>query len=339
MPTYKEAENIRKMVPALLDEEFPKIKGAEMHLLVVNDLPTDGGNDDGTGDIVREAMKKHINLHILEGKKQGLGWAYIRGMKYAVDKLGADAVMEMDADFQHPPRFVKPMVDAYLEGAEYVIGSRYIPGGSVPKEWAFSRRFVSFAGNLFIRLVLLKPSLHDLTTGFRLTKVKGVLDKINLDNLMEPQRFAYKVDLLYQSIKNAQRVKEVPLEFAPRTQEQSKFNPKEMIATFKVAIILGIKDKARFIKFGTVGFVGYLVNAFGLEIFSKFNLAEWLIWTAATELAIISNFILNNIWTFKAEKITGLAQLSKKFVQFNGTSMGALVIQAVFGSLGVFIFF
>src|SRR3989344_7978669 len=111
-----------------------------------------------------------------------------------------------------------------------------------------------------------------------------------------------------------------------------------MIATFKVAIILGIKDKARFIKFGTVGFVGYLVNAFGLEIFSKFNLAEWLIWTAATELAIISNFILNNIWTFKAEKITGLAQLSKKFVQFNGTSIGALVIQAVFGSLGVFIF-
>ncbi len=176
-----------------------------MHLLVVNDLPSDGSSDDGTGDIVRKNIEKYKNLHILEDKKQGLGWAYIRGMKHAMSKLNADAVMEMDADFQHPPEFVKPMVEAYLDGADYVIGSRYIPGGSIPKEWAFFRKAVSFFGNLFIRIVLLKPKIHDLTTGFRLTKVKGVLDKIDLDNLMEPQRFAFKVDLLYQSIKNAKK--------------------------------------------------------------------------------------------------------------------------------------
>jgi dolichol-phosphate mannosyltransferase len=267
-----------------------------------------------------------------------LGYAYIAGFKYGVEKLGADAVMEMDADGQHPPEFVKPMVEAYLNGADYVIGSRYIPGGTIPKEWAFFRKFVSFFGNFYIRLVLLKPSIHDLTTGFRLTKVKGVLDRIDLDNLMEKERFAYKVDLLYQSVKNSKKTVEVPLEFKPRTTDKSKFNMKETVATLKVATILGIKDKAKFIKFGIVGFAGYLVNALGLYFFGKFSWPEPAIWVAATELAIINNFIFNNIWTFKSEKITGLGRLIYKFLQFNLTSGGALVIQAVFGTMGVYLF-
>jgi len=338
MPTYKEKENIQKMIPELFEKYFPKINNAEMHLLIVNDLPGDGGPDDGTGEVVKNAMEKYENLHILEDKKQGLGWAYIRGMKHAKDKLNAGAVMEMDADFQHPPEFVKPMVDAYIGGAEYVIGSRYIPGGSIPKEWAFFRKAISYLGNLFIRIVLVKPKLHDLTTGFRLTKVKGVLDKIDLDNLMEPERFAYKVDLLYQSVKNAKNTQEVPLKFAPRTQDESKFDTKEMISTFKVAIILGIKDKQRFIKFGTVGFMGYVVNATALWFFTKQQFAGPLAWAFSTELAIINNFILNNIWTFKSEKIIGFKKLLYKFLQFNMTSGGALVIQTVFGSISDSVF-
>jgi hypothetical protein len=91
----------------------------------------------------------------------------------------------------------------------------------------FFRKFVSFAGNLYIRLVLLKPGIHDLTTGFRLTRVRGVLEKIDLDNLMEPGRFAHKVDLLYQAIKYSNKIVEVPLEFASRKKEKSKFNTKE----------------------------------------------------------------------------------------------------------------
>jgi dolichol-phosphate mannosyltransferase len=336
MPCYNEKENIKRMIPALVDEEFPKIQNAEMHLLIV-----DGNSPDGTGDIVKEFAKSRKNLHLfLEPEKRGLGMAYIWGFKHAVKELQADAVMEMDADFQHPPRFVKPMVEAYLNGADYVIGSRYIPGGSVPKAWAFSRRFISWAGNMFIRLVLVKPFLHDLTTGFRLTKVKGVLDKIDLDNIRELKRFAYKVDLLYQSIKNAKKVVEVPLEFAPRTQEKSKFDTKEMVATFKLAIILGILDKKRFIKFGIVGFVGYLVNAFGLWLFSGYDhvLPEPVIWGLATEMAIISNFIFNNLWTFRQEQISGLKYLLVKFFQFNLTSGGALLIQIIFGTLGVWAF-
>lgn len=330
MPSYNESENISRMIPALFEEEFPKIKGVEMHLLIVDD-----NSPDGTGKIVQEVMKRHENLHLLEGEKKGLGWAYIRGFKYAVEKLGADAVMEMDADFQHPPRFVKPMVDAYLDGADYVIGSRYIKGGSVPKEWAISRKLVSYLGNLFIRLVLFKPKIHDLTTGFRLTKVKGVLDKIDLDQLMEPQRFAYKVDLLYQSIKNAKKVVEVPLEFAPRTKEQSKFNPKEMVSTFMVAIILGIKDKQRFIKFAVVGGTGFIINFVLLRFFRSLGFSETLNWLFSTEAAIISNYTLNNFWTFSEKRIAGVKNTIIKFLQFNLTSAGALAIQSIFGPLGV----
>lgn len=330
MPTYNEKGNITKMIDTLFKEEFPKISEAEMHLLVVDD-----NSPDGTGEVVKEKMKSHKNLHLLTGEKQGLGWAYIRGMKHAMKELSADAVMEMDADFQHPPRFVKPMVEAYLNGADYCIGSRYIKGGSVPKEWAFSRKAISFLGNLFIRLVLLKPGLHDLTTGFRLTKVEGVLDKIELDNLMEPKRFAYKVDLLYQSIKNSKKVVEVPLEFAPRLEEASKFNPKEMISTFKVAIILGIKDKMKIIKFGTVGFIGFMVNFILIRVFRSFGLPEMVVWFLATEAAIVNNFVFNNIWTFKEAQISGIGKWLQKFLQFNLTSAGALAIQTVFGSLGV----
>lgn len=330
MPAWNEAENISKMVKQLVDIEFPKID-AEMHLLVV-----DNYSKDNTAKIVEEASKKYKYIHVIQqGDKSGLGWAYVRGMEYAIKNLKADAVLEMDADFQHPTRFIKPMVEAYLNGADYAIGSRYVKGGSIPKEWQFSRRAVSYLGNLFIRIVLLKPFLHDLTTGFRLSRVRGVLDQIDLPNLMELNRFAYKVDLLYQCIKLSKKTVEVPLEFAPRTMEKSKFNPKEMISTFKVAIILGIKDKMKIIKFGIVGFTGFIVNYIALRVFRNLGFTETLSWAFSTELAIINNFIFNNIWTFKEQEIRGAKQTIFKFLQFNLTSAGAIIIQSIAGPIGV----
>ncbi|QQG42184.1 MAG: glycosyltransferase family 2 protein [Candidatus Woesebacteria bacterium] len=333
MPAYNEAQNVALMVHELFSKEFPKIDGVEMHLLVVDDF-----SPDGTGDVVKNLMKHHKNLHILQKEKEGLGWAYVRGMQYAMHKLHADAVLEMDADFQHPPRFVKPMVDAYLKGADYAIGSRYIKGGSVPSEWALSRKAVSFFGNLFIRTVLLNFKVHDLTTGFRLSRVKGVLDKIELEKLMDLDRFAYKVDLLYQCLKNSKKTVEVPLEFAARTKEKSKFNWKEMVATFTVAIILGIKDKQRFIKFGIVGGTGFVVNFLGLEILKRFGFTTFMATLLATEAAIISNFIFNNIWTFKDKVITKVSDIFVQFFKFNLSSLFAVIVQPFIVSGAVSIF-
>jgi dolichol-phosphate mannosyltransferase len=329
MPAWNEAGNIKEMIEVLVKEEFPKID-AQMHLLIV-----DNHSKDGMTEIVEKASKTHKNVSIIQQDQKGLGWAYVIGIQYAMKKLNADAVLEMDADFQHPPRFVKPMVDAFLSGADYVIGSRYIKGGSVPKEWETSRKAVSFFGNLFIRLCLVNFKIHDLTTGFRLSRVKGVLDKIDLENLMELNRFAYKVDLLYQCLKNSANTVEVPLAFASRTKEQSKFNYKEMISTFKVAIILGIKDKEKFLKFATVGFIGFLVNFLLLRVFRGLGFSEVVTWILSTEAAIMSNFTLNNIWTFKSETISGIGKLLAKFLQFNLTSAGALLIQSIAGPIGV----
>ena len=333
MAAWNEAENIKRMIDTLFNDVFPGIS-AEMHLLVADNHSTDGMTA-----IVEAEMKQRPNLHIVQqGEAKGLGNAYVVAFKYAMKELGADAVMEMDADGQHPPEFVKPMVEAYLNGADYVIGSRYIKGGSIPKEWGFTRKVFSYFGNLIIRLSWLKFSLHDGTTGFRLTRVKGVLDQINLDNLLAKERFAYKIDLLYQSLKLAKKWVEVPLAFKPRMTDKSKFNTKETIASLKVTFIIAIRDKARFIKFGTVGFIGYLVNAFGLKFMTSINAPGLLAWSIPVELSIISNFILNNAWTFKEEKIIGVAKVVRKFLAFNGTSMGALLIQTVAGTIGDLVF-
>jgi len=329
MPAWNEGESIAKMVDVLFNNEFPKID-AEMHLLIV-----DNHSQDGMTETVTKLTQKYKNLKIIQQENKGLGWAYVTGMEYAMKNLKADAILEMDADFQHPPRFVKPMVDAYLSGAEYVIGSRYVKGGSIPGQWELLRKAVSYFGNLFIRVVLLKPWIHDLTTGFRLAKVKGVLDKIDLRNLMELNRFAYKVDLLYQCMKFSKKTVEVPLQFEPRKTDRSKFNPKEMISTFKVAIILGIKDKIKFIKFAIVGGTGFIVNFIALRLFRNLGLTETLSWAFSTELAIVNNYIFNNIWTFKDQEIKGLKQTLVKFFQFNLTSAGALLIQSIAGPIGV----
>lgn len=321
MPAWNEAENIKQMIVELTQKEFPKID-ADMQLLIVDNHSTDG-----TAKVVEEASREYKNVHIIQQQNTGLGWAYVTGIRHSIDVLKADAVLEMDADFQHPPRFVKPMVDAYLDGAEYVIGSRYIKGGSVPKEWAVSRKAISYFGNLFIRTVLLNFKVHDLTTGFRLSKVKGVLDKIDLSKLHDLDRFAYKVDLLYQSLKNSKKTVEVPLEFASRTKDKSKFNWKEMVATFKLAIILGVKDKMRFIKFGVVGFTGFLVNYLGLELLKRAGLTTYWATLFATELSIISNFTLNNIWTFKDKTITSAKDIVVQFAKFNLSSLFAIIVQ------------
>ncbi|OQX62039.1 MAG: hypothetical protein B5M56_07605 [Desulfococcus sp. 4484_241] len=232
MPTYNEAANIGDMIRVLFDEIFPLID-ADMHLVVVDD-----NSPDGTGKIVMKNMATNDRLHLLQGEKKGLGYAYVRGFKFAIHKLCADAVVEMDADFQHDPSYLKDMAEAFKNGADYVIGSRFAGGGSIPREWSRHRKIISILGNRFARWVLGLSSIHDMTTGFRLTRVKGVLDRIDLDGLMALDRFAYKVDLLYKTLQLTENVVEIPIHFAPRRMEKSKFNLMELLITYMVVMRL-----------------------------------------------------------------------------------------------------
>ncbi len=238
MPTYNEASNIGRMIDMLFEEVFPAISDSEMFLIVADDE-----SPDGTGRIVEERLDRYSKLFLLPGKKRGLGHAYVRGFKYAINELKADAVVEMDADFQHNPEYLKEMVGKFTTGAYYVIGSRFVTGGSIPPGWAFYRKAISVLGNRFAGYVLKLDSIYDLTTGFRLTRVKGVLDRIDLDNLMALENFAYKVDLLYKTVKLTENTVEIPIHFAERESERSKFNLRELFVTYRVVISLRFKAR------------------------------------------------------------------------------------------------
>jgi len=337
IPTYNERENVERMIDVLEEDIFPKIKNNQMEVLFV-----DGKSPDGTGEMVKKRMEKYGNLKLfLEEKKEGLGAAYKKGMKYAVEKLGADAVIEFDADFQHDPKYILDLVERFNEGYDYIIGSRFVKGGSYPKEWAFYRKIYTKYGNLFSRIVLFFPNVNkvkDVSTGLKLTRVKGVLDKVDFSKIANG--FYYKTQILYQIVNMRAKVVEIPLEFKLREKGETKMGFSNAIGTFKAVITLRLTDPKilHFIKFGTVGFTGYLVNAFFLYLFAKIGFWEWAAWATSTELAIITNFTLNNLWTFRAEKIGGAKKLSYKFLQFNLTSSGALFIQTSLGTLGVALF-
>src|SRR4030043_741293 len=327
IPTYNEKENITKMIEVLEKEVFPKIKKYEMEILVVDDH-----SPDGTAEVVKEKMKKYENIELSLGKKEGLGAAYIRGMKQAMEKMKAVAVSEFDADFQHDPHYIIDLVKKFDQGYDHVIGSRFVKGGLIPKEWGLFRKILTTFGGLFSRIVLFFPKINtvkDTTTGLKLTKTQGVLDRIDFSRLSSG--FFYKTQILYQLVQNKAKIVEIPLRFKVREIGTSKLSSKDVIVTLISVIILRLQDPKtiQFMKFAVVGFIGYLVNAIGLEGFYRAGLSPGPATAIATELAIISNFILNNFWTFAEKKIVSIRQLPYKFVQFNLTSMGALIIQTI----------
>lgn len=233
MPTFNEAKNIGRMIDVLTKEIFPKIKNYKMFLLVV-----DSHSPDGTWNIVAEAAKKHKEVVLLdEGGKFGLGKAYVDGFNYAINNLKADGIMEMDADFQHNPNDIPRFLAEFEKGADYIIGSRYVGGGSIPKEWGIDRKFLSVVGNLTYQIGLLMFDMHDFTTGFRLARVKGFLDNINFAKVFSSS-FTYKTRLLYEMRKRGAKVKEIPIKFNLREMGDSKMTTntitKSLIVIFDI---------------------------------------------------------------------------------------------------------
>jgi len=329
IPTYNEHDNTEKMIRTLA-EIIPKIPMHQVEVLYVDD-----NSPDGTAEVVKSAMGKYSWLHLLEGgKKLGLGLAYARGMQFAMKELKADYLMEFDADFQHPPKDIPRLIAEIDDGYDFILGSRYIKGGSIPKEWGLNRKFLSVGGNLFARITLLLPQVHDVTGGFKLSRVKGFMDEFDFSTLLSKQ-FAYKIHLLAYMVNKGAKVKEVPFQFINRSAGESKILKNEMRETLRVIFLYQIKNPKiiRFIKFGTVGFIGYVVNASTLYLFTKLGWSSAASWGVSTELAIISNFTWNNLWTFKDQQISGISKLVSKFIQFNITSMGGLLIQTGVGVL------
>lgn len=334
VPSYNEKNNVEPLVKRV-EEVFKAVKNWDLGILYV-----DGNSPDGTGEEVIKQSKIYKNIELLtEKKKAGLGAAYLYAMDYAFNKLKADVVFEFDADLSHDPKKIPDFLKKIDEGYDIVLGSRYIPGGSIPSNWGISRKIMSVLGNLVASLIMTDFSIRDWTGGYRALK-KWVYEEFK-NKIGDTSSYSFQIQILYYAKRANAKITEVPFGFIDRVSGKSKM-PKLAYITSSLSFLITkrVREiiKSKFMKFAIVGFIGYLINASSLFLFQNVLLWPILIsWLISTELAIISNFTWNNLWTFKAKKITG-DSLAKKFLQFNGTSLGALTIQTTMGTLGNLIF-
>jgi dolichol-phosphate mannosyltransferase len=313
IPTYNEKENIGLLINAL-QEEFNKVPH-NMNILVVDD-----NSPDGTAEIVKTEGKKYPNIHLITGKKQGLGTAYIRGMKYAIDVLNADVVMEMDADFSHKPEDVPRLISALDIGTDFVIGSRYIDCGKIPEDWGLLRKMNSKWGNICARYIAGLYGVHDCTAGFRAIRT-SVIKKIDLTNL-KVQGYSFQIALLHHAIANRTVVKEIPVEFVDRKKGETKLGLFDIVEFVINACWIRFDKSKTFIRFAMVGTSGAFVNLGAFTILIHSGLNKFIASPISIELSIISNFLFNNFWTFSDRNTKDRFHL--KGLKFNIVSLIAL---------------
>ncbi|MEX2007658.1 MAG: glycosyltransferase family 2 protein [Candidatus Levyibacteriota bacterium] len=325
IPTYNEKGNIEKLITTLEEEIFPQIKNHDMSILVADD-----NSPDGTANEVKKLMKQFKNLHLNSGERKGLGAAYIRAMNYAIEKLSAQAMFEMDADLSHDPKKVPVFLKKFDEGFDMVVGTRYSEGGSIPSNWPLQRKLFSIVGNLTVRIILMRFRIHDWTGGFRVLKKEVFLkEKEELTNF---KGYTFQVSFLHKVSRDGFKIGEVPINFTDRTLGRSKIAPKEYIIDLLTYVILARIKEILFGKFGkflVVGGLGFIINATVLRV-----LVEGFSWDpsyanlAGAALAIFSNFNFNNLWTFRHRRITSLGLYFWKMLHFYATSsFGVVFIQ------------
>jgi dolichol-phosphate mannosyltransferase len=209
MPTYNEAENLELLVPEVLAQD-PRIE-----LLVVDD-----SSPDGTGKIADDLAEKSAGrVHVLHREeKQGLGPAYRAGLRKALD-LGADYVVQMDADFSHPPTTL-PILLKEIESCDVVLGSRYLKGITVVN-WPIERILISYFGNKYVRIVTGLP-ITDTTGGFRCIR-RDLLERIAFERIRS-DGYAFQIEMNYRFRTHGARIKEIPFFFLDRERGVSKLS-------------------------------------------------------------------------------------------------------------------
>lgn len=295
----------------------------------------DDSSPDGTGILVLNLKHKYPNLHLLTNPgKVGLGEAYRRGMNYALDNLNADVLIEFDADLSHDPKKITPMLNRLDQGHDLVLGSRYLPGGSIPHNWGRHRKLLSVGGNFLVRLILFDFGITDWTTGFRVMKGQVARTVLPATDIPRFSGYTFQIGFLHTARKLGFKVTEVPFKFKDRTLGKSKLGPEFIKNTLQYLLMARIKElfNHRLFKFVVVGTLGAAVQLSSLQLFRSF-----MPFQAATffsiEMAILSNFIWSNLWTFSDRKLP-LSQIPAKFLQFNLTSAGSILIQQAVAFIG-----
>ncbi len=211
IPTYNEAENLPKLVSALFTLSIP-----DLRLLVVDD-----NSPDGTGALAEELNREHggkIGVMHRAGKL-GLGTAYIQGFQRCLQE-GAEAILQMDADFSHPVEKIPELIDT-LQHCDFAIGSRYVPGGKLDERWPVWRKGLSAWGNFYARTIL-GMSIRDVTGGFKLWRA-STLRAMPLERI-KSNGYVFQVEMNYVATRLGFQSREIPIYFADRRWGQSKMN-------------------------------------------------------------------------------------------------------------------
>ncbi|HPE14028.1 MAG TPA: polyprenol monophosphomannose synthase [Actinomycetota bacterium] len=227
IPTYNEVENLARIVTRV------RASVPEAHVLVADD-----NSPDGTARVADElaATDDHVQVMHRLGK-EGLGAAYLAGFSWALDN-GYDVVVEMDADGSHQPEQLPLLLDA-LRNADLVLGSRWVPGGSVVN-WPKSREILSKGGNWYTRRALRIP-LQDATGGYRAFRA-STLRALDLDGVGSAG-YIFQVDLAYRTLAKGMRVVEVPIEFVEREVGDSKMNRKIVSEALWRVTVWGVRER------------------------------------------------------------------------------------------------
>jgi len=209
IPTYNEIDNLQPLLTAVMQITPPSTE-----VLVVDD-----GSPDGTGQLADSLASADPRIHVLHRpKKMGLGTAYVAGFGWGLEK-GFDALIEMDADFSHDPKYLPRMLEL-LESQDFVIGSRYVPGGGTVN-WGLGRRILSRGGSLYARTIL-GANVRDFTGGFNGWS-RQVLQSVDLGSLRS-DGYSFQIELKYRAIRRGFRFQEFPIVFEDRKVGKSKMS-------------------------------------------------------------------------------------------------------------------
>ncbi len=233
IPTYNEAKGIGAVLEDIIRVR-PQVPAHELHIVVV-----DGNSPDGTGDVVRGIAAGDPLVHlVVEKEKRGIGMAYATGFTYAMNELHADAIMSFDGDGQHNPADIPRLIEGMDQGYDYVIGSRYVEGGSVPSGWATYRKMLSRYGGMYARFLLRLP-VKDVTAGFRLYRVKGFAEflPVTPETLVSTQ-YAFCFQYLYEMYRRGAKILEIPIQFREREFDVSKNTWPNILESLRVTGIL-----------------------------------------------------------------------------------------------------
>lgn len=321
IPTYNESLVIEETIHQVFKATASST--TNVHVLIFDSCSTDN-----TQDLVSKLQETYPQLHLkTEPQKTGLGSAYLQAMRYALTHLGADIIIEFDADLSHQPHYLLPIIEK-MQDHDVVVGSRYIKGGSIPQNWGWHRKLLSKLGNIVARLIL-TSKYKDFTSGFRATHY-AALNKALPEQFIS-NHYAYKLELLWALHKTKAKIAEYPIEFVDREQGQSKLPANSIFDSLRVVITLRFHELKPYISMCTVGLIGLVIQGLVYNVL-RINCSPFFAAQLAVIAAILNNFILNNQFTFKKRS---LSQRFKSFAFFIGYSVLMVGFQSNWVRLGI----